>query len=97
MAAGGSPDGAAGRSRPVPERTRARWLGRLESSARQLVVLLGTTGTAAVKAVAEAVGLDATRRELVEAYSATCGISPATRFASLAALVDRLERGIRFV
>jgi len=92
-----SPPERTGRYRSVPERTRARWLGRLRSSARQLVVLLGTSGTAAIKAVAEAVHLDATRRELVEAYSATCGISPGTRFASLAALVDRLERGIRFV
>jgi hypothetical protein len=81
----------------VPERTRARWLERLESSARQLVVLLATTGTAAVKAVAEVVDLDATRRDLVEAYSAMCGVTAGARFASLAALVDRLERGIRFV
>jgi hypothetical protein len=83
--------------RPVPERTRGRWLGRLETSARQLVVLLATTGTAAVKAVAESVHLDATRMDLVEAYGAVCGVTPGTRFASLAALVDRLERGIRFV
>jgi hypothetical protein len=83
--------------RPVPERTRHRWLGRLESSARQLVVLLATSGTTAVKAVAEAVDLDATRMGVVEAYSAVCGITSGTRFASLAALVDRLERGIRFV
>jgi hypothetical protein len=84
-------------SRPVPKRTRSRWLGRLESSARQLVVLLATTGTTAVMAVAESVHLDATRRDLVEAYGAVCGVTPGTRFASLAALVDRLERGIRFV
>jgi hypothetical protein len=83
--------------RPVPKRTRDRWLGRLESSARQLVVLLATTGTTAVKAVAESVHLDATRKDLVEAYGAVCGVTPGTRFASLAALVDRLERGIRFV
>jgi hypothetical protein len=95
--AGGSPPGRAHGLRPVPERTRARWLGRLESSARQLVVLLATTGTATVKAIAESVHLDATRRDLVEPYGAVCGVMPGTRFASLAALVDRLERGIRFV
>jgi hypothetical protein len=83
--------------RPVPERTWRRWRGRLETSARQLVVLVATTGTAAVKAVAESVHLDATRRELVEAYGAVGEVTLGTRFASLAALVDRLERGIRFV
>jgi hypothetical protein len=78
-------------------RTRDRWLGRLKSSARQLVVLLATTGTTAVKAIAESVDLDATRLDLVEAYWGLCRVTSGTRFASLAALVDRLERGLRFV
>lgn len=95
--AGGSEPDRALALRPVPERTRNRWLGRLESSARQLLVLLATTGTMAVKAIAESVHLDATRKELVEAYDAVCGVALETRFASLAALVDRLERGIRFM
>jgi hypothetical protein len=95
-AGGAAPDRAFG-SRPVPERTRARWLWRLATSARQLVVLLATTGTTVVKAVAESVELDATRRQLAEAYGSVCGVAPGTRFASLAALVDRLQRGIRFV
>jgi len=97
IASGGSASGQALELRPVPKRTRDRWLGRLASSARQLVVLLATTGTTVVKAVAESVHLDATRRDLVEAYGAVCGVMSGTRFASLAALVDRLERGIRFV
>lgn len=95
--ASGSPSGRVLGWRPVPERTRDRWRGRLESSARQLVVLLATSGTAAVKAIVESVDLDATRRDLVEAYWAVCGVAPGTRFASLAALVDRLERGLRLV
>jgi hypothetical protein len=61
------------------------------------VVLLATTGTTAVKAVAESVHLDATRSDLVEAYGAACRVMLGTRFASLAALVHRLERGLRFV
>ena len=85
------------RPRPVPERTRLRWLGRLRSSARQLVVLLATTGVAAVKAIAEGVSLDSTRLDLVEAYTVGFGPAPGERFASLAALVDRLERGIRLM
>lgn len=83
--------------RPVPMRTRDRWLGRLKSSARQLVVLLATTGTTAVKAIAESVDLDATRLDLVEAYGDFCRVTSGTRFASLAALVERLERGLRLV
>jgi hypothetical protein len=94
---GSAPPSPALGLRPVPERTRGRWLGRLGSSARQLVVLLATTGTAAVKGVAESVDLDATRLELVAAYGAVCGVTSGTRYASLAALVDRLERGLRLM
>jgi hypothetical protein len=61
------------------------------------VVLLATTGVAAVRAIAEEVSLDATRLDLVKAYAVGIGPAPGTRFASLAALVDRLERGIRLM
>ena len=83
--------------RPVPDRTRRRWLGRLTASARQLLVLLASTGTAAVKAVAEKVHLDATRRTLVEAYVESFAPRVGTQLASIGALVDRLERGIRLM
>jgi hypothetical protein len=83
--------------RPVPDRTRRRWLGRLASSARQLLVLLASTGTAAVKAVAERVHLDATRRMLVEAYVESFAPRAGTQLACIGALVDRLERGIRLM
>jgi hypothetical protein len=85
------------RTRAVPERTRRRWLGRLDSSARQLVVLLASTGTAAVQAVSESVGLNATRRQLVEAHATVFKPTSGMQLASLAALVDRLERGIRLM
>lgn len=95
--AGSSPPDRRFGLRPVPERTRDRWRGRLEASARQLVVLLATTGTAVVQAIAESVDLDATRQELVETYGEVCGVTSGSRFASLAALVDRLERGLRLM
>lgn len=93
----GSPLAGEPRPKSVPERTRQRWLGRLESSARQLVVLLATTGATAVRAVAEKVSLDSTRRDLAQAYSASFLLVSGARLASLAALVDRLERGIRLM
>jgi len=83
--------------RPVPVRTRRRWLGRLASSARQLLVLLASTGTAAVKAVAEKVHLDATRRTLVETYGESFALRVGIQLACIGALVDRLERGIRLM
>lgn len=83
--------------RPVPDRTRRRWLGRLASSARQLLVLLASTGTAAVKAVAEKVHLDGTRRTLVEVYVESFAPRAGTQLACIGALVDRLERGIRLM
>jgi hypothetical protein len=67
------------------------------SSARQLVVLLASRGTALVRAVAEAVGPDATRRTLVDAYASLLRVEPGHKLASVAALVDRLERGVRLM
>ncbi len=83
--------------RPVPDSTRQRWLGRMASSARQLLVLLASTGTTAVKAVAEKVHLDATRGELVAAYVESFAPRAGTQLACIGALVDRLERGIRLM
>jgi hypothetical protein len=83
--------------RPVPEATRRRWLERLGSSARQLLVLLSTTGTAVVRAVAAKLDLDATRQDLIAAYVAALQPAAGARLASIGALVDRLERGIRLM
>lgn len=83
--------------RPVPETTRRRWLERLGSSARQLLVLLSTTGTASVKAVADLLDLDTTRQDLIAAYVAAFQPAAGTRLASVGALVDRFERGIRLM
>jgi hypothetical protein len=81
----------------VPERTVRRWQQRLASAARRLVQVLATSGSALLEAVAQAVGLDATRAELAAAY--VDAIVPAARMplGDLAALVHRLEPGVRLV
>lgn len=90
--------GPPARSQPeVPERTVRRWNERLASSARRLVQLLATSGSALLEAVAKAVGLDATRSELAAAYLGTIVPRPRMPLADLAALVHRLEPGIRLV
>jgi len=81
----------------VPERTVRRWRERLASSARQLVQLLATTGSELLEAVAKAVGLDATRSVFAAAYEEAFVPAPACVFADIAALVHRLEPGVRLV
>jgi hypothetical protein len=81
--------------RTPPERTIRRWLRRLASSARDAVTLIVNRGASALKAMAEAVGLDATRQELVQGYRAFFGVSHGHALGSLAAVMDRLERGVR--
>ena len=71
----------------TPERTRRRWLRRLRERATTLVVVLAQLGPARSAAV-RALGLDATRREVIDAF----GLA---RLAALAALVDRLVPGVR--
>lgn len=77
-----------------PARTRQRWMARLRSSARQLVVLLASRGTKAVQAVAERLGAGADRMRLVKAHALAFDVPGLWQ---LAALVDRLERGIRLM
>ena len=81
----------------VPERTRRRWQNRLSSAARQLLVLLATSGGVTFTAIATSVGLDATRGELVAAHARAAAVAPGARLATLAAVVHRLERGIRLM
>lgn len=80
-----------------PKRTRQRWTARLVSWARQLVVLLASRGTHAVQAVAARVGPGADRMSLVRAHALAFGVPVVWQLASLAVLVDRLERGIRLM
>jgi hypothetical protein len=80
-----------------PAQTVRRWLGRLESSARQAVVLMGSRGAEVVRAVAETAGLVDTRRSLVDAYRRITGIAQGHGLGAVAAVLDRLERGIRLM
>lgn len=82
---------------PIPARTRRRWCARLAASARTLVVLLAVSGGAVLEGLATRVGLDATRRELVVAHADLAGLATGERLSALAALVHRLERGIRLM
>lgn len=82
---------------PIPRRTARRWRERLASAARQLVVLLATSGGVLLEAIAKEVGLVATRSELVDVHARMAATPPERRLADLAALVHRLERGIRLM
>lgn len=82
---------------PVPETTRRRWMGRLGSSARVLCVLLAMSGGAELGTVAMQAGLGATRGELVDVFHSMAGGLSGERLSPLAAVVHRLERGIRLM
>lgn len=82
---------------PIPAQTQRRWHARFAASARVLVVLLAASGGLALEALATKAGLDATRAELVDAHAAIEHVAPASRLSTLAALVHRLERGIRLM
>lgn len=81
----------------VPARTRRRWRARFRSAARQLVVLLATAVAPVLTAIAMSVGLDATRAELVGAHAHGACVPPGARLATIAALVHRLEPGLRLM
>lgn len=80
-----------------PERTEQRWLKRLASSARQAVVLMVSRGAELVRAVGEAVGLQATRRSLVDSYGGIVEVPRGQVLGAVAAVLDRLERGVRLM
>jgi hypothetical protein len=81
----------------IPKQTAQRWRARVASIARQLVVLLATSGGVLLEAIAKQVGLLATRSELVDGHARMTEAPPGRRLADLAALVHRLERGIRLM
>jgi hypothetical protein len=84
-------------ARRIPEQTARRWRARLASIARQLVVLLASGGGVLLEAIAKRVGLEATRSELVNVHAQVAGTPRGRRLGDLAALVHRLERGIRLM
>jgi hypothetical protein len=82
---------------PIAERTARRWRARLAASARQLVLLLATSGGVLLEAIAKRASLWATRRSLVDVHAQMTDAQPGRKLAELAALVHRLERGIRLM
>jgi len=81
----------------LPRRTVQRWRSRLASAARQLVVLLATTGGVLLEGIAKTVGLEATRSALVDAHAGAAASPLGLRLAAVAGLVHRIERGIRLM
>jgi hypothetical protein len=84
---------------PIPKRTAQRWRARLASQAKQLVVLLAVSGGSLLETIAKKAGLWATRAELVDVHARTTEslLAPGRRLADLAALVHRLEPGLRLM
>jgi hypothetical protein len=72
----------------VPVRTVQRWRARLAQSARLPVQVLVVAG-AGLRRLAERVGLDATRLELLLAFGGS--------LAALAALLHRVAPGVRLM
>ncbi len=70
-------------------RTRQRWLARLASAARLLVQLFATSARPSLVSVAQQLGLDASRIELVRTVGRP--------FAALASLLHRLVPGVRLM
>ena len=79
----------------VPPRTRQRWRARLAQAARVAAQALATSGNSTLRAVAQDVGLDASRGELVKTYAKATANS--TLLAPLAALLHRLCPGLRLM
>lgn len=82
---------------PIPERTAQRWRERVASAAKQLVLLLASSGGFLFERIAKRAGLDATRWELVDVHARVAAPPAGRRLADLAAVVHRLERGIRLM
>lgn len=70
---------------------------RIAASARVLVAVLATSVGGVLEEVAKCVGLSGTRGELVEAYVGMTVPPVSQQLSSLAALIHRLERGLRLM
>lgn len=80
---------------PVPARTVQRWHARLTRAAVSATQALATSGDPMLRAVAQRVGLAASRDALVQAYAAAAE-TPAL-LAPLAVLLHRLSPGLRLM
>jgi hypothetical protein len=81
----GAPPGSAP---PVPRRTVRRWRARLVQTARQPVQVLAVAG-GALRGVAQRLGLDCSRAQLLAGYAAGVG--------ALSVLLHRLAPGVRLM
>lgn len=79
---------------PVPRRTQSRWRARLAQTARVPRQVLATSGSAALRELVGAMGLDADREALATEYARRLGTS---LLAPLAALLHRFSPGVRLV
>jgi hypothetical protein len=73
----------------IARETERRWRSRLASQARSVVQALAASTATALEAIAAVVGLNATRRSLVEVFNRGLG--------ALAALTHRLLAGLRLM
>ena len=80
----------------VSDSTRQRWQARLASSGRTLVVLLAMAG-GPLEALAAQVSLLCTRGALLDAFVQVVRPMPGMQLSALAAVVHRLERGVRLM
>lgn len=84
-------------SAPVPsERTKQRWLGRLASAGRMLVVVLSAAGGIFAE-MAASVGLGCTREQVLDAFVARVQPAAGARLSGCSAVLHRLERGVRLM
>lgn len=81
----------------IPARTQERWYARLAASARVLVAVLAASVGRLLEEVAMRVGLSGTRGELVDVYVGITAPPTSERLSSVAALVHRLEPGLRLM
>lgn len=81
----------------IPERTERRFRARFACAALVAVLLLAASNKTALEAMAQRVGIDASRADLVAVHTRATGSSPGARLAPLAALLHMLERGIRLM
>ena len=79
----------------VPERTRQRWCGRLAQAARVPMQVLASSGEAVLRGVAHGVGLEGSRRTLVDSFA--LAFPSAAPLAALAELLHRRSPGIRLM
>lgn len=81
----------------MPKTTTQRWLGRLASAGRLLSLLLTMSGGVELADMGMEVGLDGTRGEVADVFQAKARAVPGERLSLLAAVMHRLERGVRLM